>query len=306
MNDRSPGPEGRNIIGDITEEESRAFFEDFCGWERLAHQRDLLDEDDEQRGIDILYKAYTPYIGEKRGVFVSVKYRTNKPFSSNIQDMVDGLADKIEKLDNSENFWNGGDGFDEEISEVSRGIIYTELENYDDQHYRNQLNDVEIGTFKIKNPLSIHMLSNYRISVFLDLVQKIKTKEEFNYDELEFLYAYYAKHGSKELNSRLGFSYLFSDIIPGRVSGHDFILSLDEPTKENIDLLFDACGSDGFQITPDVVFFSESHHHQGEEVRDRVDRSIDTNNYDWDMPEIIFLNTYPENLVNRNVEDIVE
>lgn len=264
-----------------------------------------MDVNGDLRGVDLIYKAFTPYIGGDQGVMVSVKYRTDQPFASSIQKITDKLAKKLQDLRDSDDFWNGNDNLQSEIGNFSRVIQFFELKEFDSDYMRTQLEDVEITPQKRTNSFSINILANERISVFVDFVQKIRNNDDYDYDDLEFYYSYHGKYGGSEYDSRLCFSYLFSDVIPGKVSGKDFVLTFDDTSMENIEYLLAACGSNGFQISPDVVFFVEGHDVEKQAAKDRFRRAIQEKDYNWDIPEIHFIENNPERLFDRSVGEIV-
>ena len=307
MNDYGNGPEERNIIGDLTEEDARAFFEDFCGWECLRSNYDYIDEEeDRKRGLDILYNPYSPYIGSEIGIAVSVKFRSNRARANAIKNWIYDLKNKVENADDSSGIWdNTQELFGEEISVLNRGILFLNLSEFNNEDFHQELKDIEMENLKRKNPVSVNILTNNRLIKLCEVAECFNNRR---LDDIKFLYDFYGQHRERTWDSRLSYSYVFSDIILARDAEEDkdIAISFDEPTKENIDYLLDTCGEDGFHHTPDLLIFGKAGGYNQHDVEEAIERSKTSSNFDLGDYEVKLLQQEASSLNNKDLGEVFE
>jgi hypothetical protein len=95
------GPEGKNVISNLTESELRAFFQLVAGWHlvfqnvdvRIGYNLPLPMEgyEEKDRGIDFLFAAFNPFTGRKEGILVETKHVRERQavYASRLQEYVD-------------------------------------------------------------------------------------------------------------------------------------------------------------------------------------------------------------------------
>jgi hypothetical protein len=226
-------------IGDVTEENARAFFEKFCGWSRIERNEDVATSDGD-KGIDIAYDAFSPYIGEDKAVLVSVKSRGNKQTASPMEDMIYDLKDKVETIDDSESFYEDTLGeYHGDISQVFSGILFLRYSEFEKDHYFEHLDKIEIKDRRQKDPKSVNVLSNYRLSRFKLLKDYFNTKD----GQVQFYYDIRGMHRGRSSKPKLAYSYLFSDVVFGEISDENgepepFVYILQRPSKSPIKFFF--------------------------------------------------------------------
>ncbi|WP_135604942.1 hypothetical protein [Methanococcoides sp. NM1] len=271
------GSEGRNVHGDIHEEEIRALFSNFFKWELIYSNFDMtfpiLDTNKSKKaGIDFLYRLNEPFLekSENHGVIVECKGREDmENFNvSKFSEDLYKLKVKIEKANLSHDVLEDQKIIDSNINYFKYGILCYRFNSFDINKFKNVLKKCEIRDRTRKNHFPvIFILSNDRISVFSHLKK--------HYSNLKYYYPHYLSNQNLNLRDNLSLFYMFSDIIMFEADGVKNILSFDEPSPTTFKLIREVCGRFNHNIS-EITFaranpFNKSIHREynSQWVRDR-------------------------------------
>lgn len=226
------GPEERNIIGRITEEQAITFFEGFCKWKLILKNEDFGDTKfgKDKSGFDQLYQVNDPILNEKIYVMVESKFRENTAAirSETLRDFVYTLKKKLLKGQNP-NSWKKT--VKEDIKKLKYGILFLRFENYSDENIKNTLSSISLSETKRESsiPPTIFTLFNYRLAKFAEFASN---------KDISFIYpAGLGQKDFKDSSDVLSLFYLFSDIIIGKIKektqSRHFVISFEPPSLES-------------------------------------------------------------------------
>lgn len=231
------GPEERNIIGNITEEQAQIFFEKFCKWKLILKNEDFSNTKfgTDKSGFDQLYEVNDPILNKKIYVLVESKFREdNKTLHSNIlYDFIYGLKKKILKGQNPVS-WK--DTVNEKINNLRYGVLFLRFQNFSQEKIMKTMGSIAISKTKRETiPPAIFTLFNYRLAKFA----------EFANENKKIKYIYPAGVGQKSFETKsevLSIFYLFSDLIPGEFTDkankkQNFLISFEEPNADSLKYL---------------------------------------------------------------------
>ena len=115
------GPEGKNVISNLTESEVRAFFQQVAGWHLVFQNVDVRigynlplpigGFEEKDRGIDFIFSAFNPFTGRKEGILVETKHVKERQtlYASRLQEYVDNLKRKLDGIRASSSFQHDPD-----------------------------------------------------------------------------------------------------------------------------------------------------------------------------------------------------
>lgn len=241
------GPEGRNVISDMTEREVQAFFEKVTGWNlvfknidtRIPHNLSFPMEEieDKDRGIDSLFSAYNPFTDRKEGIIVETKHVKEKRtlYTGRLKKYVKTLKEKLDGIRASGEFQCDPDVRAHIDGAVNYGLLILRFKRFDGEHFYHLCSQVDTSLHRGSNVPVIALLSNDKISAFIELWRKSTD------GTLEFFYPRYLANSEPQYTRCLSLNYMLSDWILGVThSGQrrrKFILSFDKPTSEFFELL---------------------------------------------------------------------
>ena len=243
------GPEGKNVISNLTENEVRAFFQHVAGWHlvfqnvdvRIGYNLPLPIEDFEEkdRGIDFLFSAFNPFAGRKEGMLVETKHAKERQtlYAHRLQEYIDILKRKLDGIRASSSFQHDPDVLTHIDGAVDYGVLVLRFRQFDQEYLYHLCSQVDTSLHRGSDIPVIAVLSNDRMSAFIEL------RKRAGDSTLEFYYPCYLSNTASRYARGLSLSYLLSDWVLGAiVSGEErrtFILSFDEPTPDFFKLLYE-------------------------------------------------------------------
>ncbi len=240
------GPEGKNILGSFTEDEIEAFFSNFLKWKLLYKNFDetfleVESENDEIRGFDFLYQLYEPFENnyKNHGVIIESKKIANTAIfnKSRLSKDIQTLKYKIEKAQNSKELHEDEKIRDNGIHHFRYGILCYRFKEFDFNKYKKVLKEYQINNkSRGSNFPVIFVLSNDRLSTFIQLINRVDDKKS-----IEYLYPPYKANGWDNWDKKLSLFYLFSDIIPFKADNKQKILSFDKPSVNSFHFIQEFC-----------------------------------------------------------------
>jgi len=252
--------EESNLLGNDNEKFAKLFFEKICKWEYIVSNFDLKKKGG---GIDHVFKCFDPFINKTTNILVECKYRADNHTinKKSIGEMVSILKKKISIAENSPT-WNETEYYDKIKSSKFRfGSIFLKMKKYNHQKYCKDLQGVPLIKNEISNPPVISIITNYRISKIVEVVQNKKN--------LQFFYPVYAMNNDPTHKDYLSFTYLFSDIIVGKYdkkvneSGDEkeisvyFVISFEKPSKSSVNYIRNAIKLWGIYKEVKEIYFTE-------------------------------------------------
>jgi hypothetical protein len=240
------GPEGKNILGSFTEDEIEAFFSNFLKWKLLYKNFDetfleVESENDEIRGFDFLYQLYEPFENnyKNHGVIIESKKIANTAIfnKSRLGKDIQTLKHKIEKAQNSKELHEDEKIRDNGIHHFRYGILCYRFKEFNFNKYNKVLKEYQINNkSRGSNFPVIFVLSNDRLSTFIQLINLVDDKKS-----IEYLYPPYKANGWENWDKKLSLFYLFSDIIPFKADKKKNILSFDKPSVNSFRFIQEFC-----------------------------------------------------------------
>jgi hypothetical protein len=243
------GPEGRNVIANLTEKEVRAFFEKAIGWHcvftnvdtRIVHNLTLPAEqfEEKDRGMDYLFSVFNPFTNRKEGVLVETKHVKTKRslYDKRLQAYLKALKEKIDGIRASREFQSDPDVQTHLDGAVSYGILVLRFKQFDQDHLCRLCSQIELPLHCGSDIPVIVLLSNDRLSPFIEL------RRRWPSSSIEFYYPRYMLNSKPIYQRGLSFNYLVSDWILGAVrtdqGRQSFILSFDSPKSEFFQLVYE-------------------------------------------------------------------
>lgn len=243
------GPEGRNVISNLTESEVRAFFQQVAGWHlvfkevdvRIGYNLPLPIEDFEEkdRGIDFLFSVFNPFVGRKEGILVETKHVKAKRtlYARRLQKYVDTLKWKLDGIRTSSSFQHDPDVLAHIDGTVDYGMLVLRFRQFDREHFYRLCSQVDTSLHRGSDIPVIAVLSNDRMSAFIELRRRAGD------GTLEFYYPRYLSNPKPRYIPCLSLSYMLSDWVLGAIrlgkERQKFILSFDEPSPEFFNLLYE-------------------------------------------------------------------
>jgi hypothetical protein len=238
------GPEGRNIIGDFTEDEVLAFFKKLAGWHLVFKDVDarlgyslplpLNGFEEKDRGLDFLFSAWNPFTQAREGILVETKHvKTPKNLAPSVlREYVDTLKKKLDGVRSSA-FQNEIDVRTHIDGTISYGVLVLRHRNFELERFRNVVSQLDITKHRGSNVPVIAILTNHRLDAFIALRKQCPPGHS-----LEFYYPRYIRNPAACFDKSLSLSYLLSDVVFGRFVDEEegnerhFALSFDEPSSE--------------------------------------------------------------------------
>jgi len=243
------GPEGKNVISNLTESEVRAFFQHVAGWHLVFQNVDVrigynlplpMEEFEEKdRGIDFLFSVFNPFTGRKEGTLVETKHVKERQtlYASRLQDYVDILKRKLDGIRASSSFQHDPDILTQIDGTIDYGILVLRFKQFDWEHLYHLRSQVDTSLHRGSDIPVIAVLSNDRMSAFTELRRRASD------GTLEFYYPRYLLNMEPQYARCLPLNYMLSDWVLGaiRLGGErrTFILSFDEPTPDFFKLLYE-------------------------------------------------------------------
>jgi hypothetical protein len=288
------GAEGRNIIGELAEDEILAFFQRVCGWKLIFRNvdarlglRTLEGFEIADRGLDFLFAAPNPFILEQpEGVIVETKRVKDRTAInvSKLEKYIDTLKDKVAAARMS-NLQRDEDVRNNIRGAIRYGLLAQRYRSFDLAHYIATLSQVDTSKHRGTDTPVILLLSNDRLSAFVELHTWARGQP------IEFYYPKYLGDEKPIFVAALSVNYLFSDIVLGRIetsSGYNtFILSFDSPSPESLSLLFEVFqrfhSSEFGRV--DLLLFAKGEYDQGHIYQSRLANS----DFDPAQTELIVL-----------------
>jgi len=241
-------PEESNLLGTDNEKEARVFFERICKWKHLTSNFDIKAARSSRKtfGLDHVFRCFDPIMGQTTNILVECRYRKDHKTVNRktMLEMITELKKKITVAKNSPT-WATTTFCDEiNLAIFKLGCVFTKIKKYDPEKYMKDLQSIQLEDTDKEDPPIIGLLSNYRLSKIIEVVQNKKN--------LQFYYPVYGKNKSAMEAPYLSFTYLFSDIIIGkylkqtREKGSEqeeevyFVLSFEKPSKESVNYIRNA------------------------------------------------------------------
>jgi hypothetical protein len=240
------GPEGKNILGSFAEDEIEAFFSNFLKWKLLYKNFDetfleVESENDEIRGFDFLYQLYEPFdkYYKNHGIIIESKKIADTAIfnKSRLSKDIQTLKYKIEKAQTSKELHEDEKIRDNDIHYFRYGILCYRFKEFDFNKYYKVLKEYQMkNKSRGSNFPVIFVLSNDRLSTFIELMNLVDDKKS-----IEYLYPPYKANGWENWDEKLSLFYLFSDIIPFKADNKKNILSFDKPSVNSFNFIQEFC-----------------------------------------------------------------
>lgn len=254
------GPEGRNVLGELSENEVDAIFSNFLKWDKIYNNVDVRffktdSEKEENRGIDFIFKLYEPFLpnANHHGVIVEAKSvrETSLLNITRLTNDIDHLKHKIERIQKTKQIYDDPKIKQCGIDYFKYGILCYRFRNFDMGEYKKVLMKYQIKlNRRAGNFPTILILTNDRISSFSELNKK--------FTDIEYFYPNYKNHRTTRYRNLLSLFYAFSDIIPFRATykGETLkcLLTFDELTPQSLQVLEDFCAN--FNFIVDCLIFA--------------------------------------------------
>jgi hypothetical protein len=242
------GPEGRNIIGNLTEEEITAFCESVLGWRvlfrnidaRIPHTLPLGLFEEKERGIDLLCAAANPFLNCREGVVVETKHvgEGTTLRHGRLTEWIATLKEKIEGI-RSSRLQKDADVVDNIDGAVSLGLLVVRFRQYDKEEFWEEVGKVELSRYRGAGLPIVLLLSNDRLSPLVEFRRRVTGRAKF-----EYYYPSYLANDAPKFAQSLAPQYLFSDVIFGRLASlrrpdesSTFVLMFEEPQPEALRVL---------------------------------------------------------------------
>ncbi len=181
---KKPKREHWNKVARINEKEINIFFKNFCNWELVAPNTDILGG-----GIDTIFKYFNLFTEKNELILIESKHDEYDYISPKI------LGKQIEKLKiQIESFRNKTNKIPEVYENIetleesiNKGILFHRFEDFSKEKFDRILSKVTLGEKRKYNPPTIFLIHNYQIARFAELYQETGRKP---------LYWYYPPFGT--------------------------------------------------------------------------------------------------------------
>ncbi|MFX1521798.1 MAG: hypothetical protein ACFFCD_17980 [Promethearchaeota archaeon] len=260
MSINNEGPEGRNVLSQLNENEMEAIFSNFLKWDKIYNNIDVrflktTSEEKENRGIDFLYKLYEPFLpnANSQGVILETKgvRETSLLNITRLTEDIDTLKHKIERLQKTKKIYDDPKIQQYGIDYFKFGVLCYRFRNFDVDEYKKVLMKYQFNFNRRSSSFpTIFVLANDRISAFSELNKKIT--------DIEYFYPHYNNHRTTKYRKSLSLFYTFSDIIPfkGTYKGvsQKCLLTFDKLTPKSLQVLENFCAN--FNFIVDCIIFA--------------------------------------------------
>jgi hypothetical protein len=242
------GPEGKNIIAGLTEEEITTFCQRVLGWRvlftnidaRIPHTLPLGLFKESERGLDCLCSALNPFLKRREGVVVETKHvATGTRFQrSRLEEWVCTLREKIENIRASQlqrdpDVTNNIDGA------IHLGLLVIRFRHYDEERFWKEVSEAELPRYRGTGLPLVLVITNDRLSPLVELCRREKGQAR-----IEYYYPRYLENPTSMFSESLAVNYLFSDVIFGRLVSPtksdtpvNFVLMFEGPQPETLRIL---------------------------------------------------------------------
>jgi hypothetical protein len=215
------GPEGRNIIGELAEDEILAFFQRVCGWKLIFRDvdarlglRTLEGLEIADRGLDFLFAAPNPLVSEQpEGVIVETKRVRDRTTISigKLEKYIEVLKNKVAAARIS-NLQRDKDVRSNIRGAIRYGLLVQRFKSFDLEHYAATSSQIDTSKHRGADTPVILLLTNDRLSPLIELYNWARGQP------IQFYYPKYLYNETPCFRPTLSINYLFSDIVLGRVS----------------------------------------------------------------------------------------
>jgi hypothetical protein len=215
------GPEGKNIIAGLTEEEITTFCKKVLGWRvlftnidaRMPHNLPLELFKESERGLDCLCSALNPFLKRRDGIVVETKHvATGTRFQrSRLENWVCTLREKIEGI-RASRLQRDPDVTDNIDGAINLGLLMIRFRHYDDTRFWTVVSEAELPRYRGTGLPIVLVIANTRLSPLIELFRRERGRAR-----IEYYYPRYLENPTPIFSTFLAVNYLFSDVIFGRL-----------------------------------------------------------------------------------------
>lgn len=158
-----------NKVARVNEKEINAFFLNFCNWESIAPNTDIMGG-----GIDNIFLFFNSFSNKNEIILLESKHKVGSSISStDLEEQIKKLKTQIESFRKKEN--NIKEAY-EEIENlegsINKGILFHRFEAFSKEKFDENLLKVKLGKKRQYNPPTIYFLNNYQIARFAELYRE--------------------------------------------------------------------------------------------------------------------------------------
>ncbi|MEE9377289.1 MAG: hypothetical protein V3V33_04555 [Candidatus Lokiarchaeia archaeon] len=158
-----------NKVARINEKEINTFFKNFCNWEFVAPNTDIMGG-----GIDTIFTYFNLFTGKNELILIESKHDEYDYISPTV------LGKQIEKLKTQiESFRDKANKIPEVYEDIenlegiiNKGILVHRFEDFSKEQFDNILYKVKLGKNRQFNPPTIFLIHNYQIARFAELYKE--------------------------------------------------------------------------------------------------------------------------------------
>lgn len=211
MNEKPRRREHWNKVARINEKEINTFFKNFCNWELVAPNTDIMGG-----GIDTIYTYFNLFTGKNELILIESKHEEDDYISpTQLGKQIEKLKIKIESFrDKANKIPDVYENIENLEGSINKGILFHRFEDFSKEQFDSQLYKVKLGKKRVYNPPTIFLINNYQIARFAELFKEIGRRN---------LYWYYPPFGTNYS------TYFFKSPIPSYLQSEiGFLLPKDK------------------------------------------------------------------------------